>query len=202
MCLGNLVLEYLLAEPCLAFTEKVLGPFFQLDDYSIAGTPGARQGHSLPEEDRGSAVPATGEALILWHRDSFNSVTQFNYFYSGGSGAGGGGKAAGRSAESSLPPPKRYAPPLMMNQVLFLQDSKLAVIPGSHLDLVGRLTPAETREPEPRTQRIVDVPAGATILFAVDLIHSGVVNPNDDEIRYLLSVPTPGMEIHQFGPVC
>ena len=187
MGLGELVLEYLLAQPCLDFTERVLGPYFQLDDYSIAGTPGARQGHPLPGEDRGSAVAETGEALILWHRDSFNSIQQFSYFYSGDSGAGGGGKAAGRSADSSLPPPKRYAPPLMMNQVLFLQDSKLAVIPGSHLDSVGRLQPAETRETHP-AQRVVDVPAGSAILFAVDTLHSGVVNPADSQVRYLLSV--------------
>ena len=51
-----------------------------------------------------------------------------------------------------MPPPKAYAPPLMMNQVLFLQDSTLAVIPGSHLDYSEQ--PHPFREPHPK-QRLV-----------------------------------------------
>ena len=78
--LGDLVLEFLLAPPCLDFTQRVLGPDIQLDDYSIAGAPGKAEGHAVPEVDLGSADEATGEALILWHRDSFHSITQFNYF--------------------------------------------------------------------------------------------------------------------------
>ena len=59
----------------------MLGPYFQLDDFSVSGYPGPQAGplHALPPEDCGTADGGTGESLILWHRDSFNMITQVSH---------------------------------------------------------------------------------------------------------------------------
>jgi|EP01046_Picozoa_sp_COSAG06_P025423 hypothetical protein len=132
--LGDQLLRFLLHPATLDFTQQVLGPWFQLDDFSASAFPPACGDHEIPQADRGTAGQEDGSSLVLWHRDSFNTITQFNYFYTGQTGAGGGALAAGRGLGDDpepLPQPKSYAPPLMLNQLLYLQDDSFSVLPGS-----------------------------------------------------------------------
>ena len=143
----------------LDFSEKVMGPYVQLDSFEVSGFP-IRKLESRNQVDG-------------WHRDAFNLTEthgKYNFTYEQGT-------------RPYTPPLACNC--ITYLQDMTPESGPLRVLPGSHLDYT-KIPKGNILKPHPQEQ-LVSLKAGDMVFTHNELLHSGTWNVSS-AYRYFLSV--------------